>query len=570
MQKIICYTTHLPSNTTQEIPFIELLLDENWSDGILEFPNTIYLEIGDINKKLTAKHNYEFLLRAAKKYPFCAIGISVEDFNARKATRCKNTTSFINNDFDNESNNWDNFRTDCYIIGKYYQDLLASSFFDAAVATQLSVITELSDEKKAVDWLEKMISHSHEYYLIDDNTRPILIYRGDTTCYNQLNVFADHLAQALISCRQRVEIFDVQKEGAQELTKYINQRFKAIIGVQTYLFSIMMQDKSTNLHDLIEGPKFNVIFDHPAWLKDHILHGPKDYYLLTHDRNYISFANKYYKNIKGCFHFAPGATFPTETPNVSKIYDLTFIGTYYNFRSILNIIKTQDYELRMITMDFLSEMKRMPSEPAETAFRKVLVNHNLHPNDNHFLELFFSARYACFGIMYYYREKIIQTLLNAGISIHVFGNSWNNSPFASHPCLIKHPQLTPNETLAVMQQSKISLNIMAWHKDGLTERILNAMLCQSAVLSDSSTALEEFFESGNDLMLFSLNHLDELPALVKLLLEAPDQCINNVESPAKFEYIAQNGYLKASQKHLWKHRADYFLSLLDNLRFNGR
>lgn len=560
MQKIICYTTLLPANTIREVSFIELLLNENWTNGIFVFPDSIYSEIGDINKKLTAKQDYDFMLRAAKKYPFQAIGISVEDFNVRKSTNSKNTSSI-----NYESNDWDEFRTDCYIIGKYQQELLDSSFFDAAVTTLLSTAAKLSDAKEAVDWLEKMISHSFEYYLIDDNTCPILIYRGDDNCYNQLNHFADQLAGALTSCRQRVEIFDVQKEGVQGLTKYIDQHFKAIIGVQTYLFSIMMQDKSTNLHDLIAGPKFNIIFDHPAWLKDHILHGPKDYYLLTHDRNYITFANEYYKNIKGCFYFAPGATCPKKIENVSKIYDITFIGTYYDYRSILNTIRFQEHKMRIITMDFLDEMKRHPNEPAETAFKKVLTHHNLHPDNNCFVELFFSARHACFGIMYYYREKVIQTLLNAGISIHVYGNSWDKSPFSSHPCLIKHPQLTPDESLAVMQKSLISLNIMAWHKGGLTERVLNAMICQSVVLSDSSTALQEYFEDGNDLILFSLEHLDELPALVKQLIGEQEICDDFSNDSCRLQSIAQNGYHRASQQHLWQHRAEYFLSLLENL-----
>ena len=49
--------------------------------------------------------------------------------------------------------------------------------------------------------------------LLRDMEQAILIYRGDDTCYNQLNTFADELAKALKTNRQRVEIFDVGKEG---------------------------------------------------------------------------------------------------------------------------------------------------------------------------------------------------------------------------------------------------------------------------------------------------------------------------------------------------------------------
>ena len=101
-----------------------------------------------------------------------------------------------------------------------------------------------------------------------------------------------------------------------------------------------MQDKITNLHDLIVGPKFNMILDHPVLLKEHIQAGPKDYYLLIHDRNYLAFAKKYFKNIKDCFLFTPGGIIAkcSDAP-VEKKYDISFIGSYYNYRPIISNIK---------------------------------------------------------------------------------------------------------------------------------------------------------------------------------------------------------------------------------------
>ena len=104
-----------------------------------------------------------------------------------------------------------------------------------------------------------------------------------------------------------------------------------------------------------------------------------------------------------------------------------------------------------------------------------------------------------------------------------------------------------------MQRSKISLNIMSWHKDGLTERILNAMLCQSAVLSDRSGILEDIFVNGRDLVLFSLKGIDELPLLVKELLSDEERLWK----------IAFSGYEKARQNHQWKNRAEIFLQILE-------
>ena len=70
---------------------------------------------------------------------------------------------------------------------------------------------------------------------------PILLYRDTGICCNLLNLFIENLGQALRQKHQRVEYFDATIEGKQALTKYIGQHFKAIIGVQTYFFAIMMQ-----------------------------------------------------------------------------------------------------------------------------------------------------------------------------------------------------------------------------------------------------------------------------------------------------------------------------------------
>lgn len=562
MEKIICYTSYLPEDTKQDISFIELLLDERWANGRIEYPRHIHSEIGDINHKLAAKQNYEFLLRAARKYPVMLIG----DATANPPVA---DTDSIQLDLP-----WDSYCTDCYIVGKYQQELLSSGFFNLVIETLLQKASCFPASMHATAWLEKMISHDPEYYTIDDNTLPILIYRGSKVCFNILDLFADALAKELLRCRQRIEIFDVEKEGNPALTRLIGRRFKAMIGIQTHVFSILMQDKKTCLHDLIAGPKYNMILDHPAWMKEHICNGPKEYYLLTHDRNYLSFASRYYKNIKQSFYFPPGGVSPEDASQIhpmpesaaesvplplsfsvpqTKQFDLTFIGSYYDYRKRLALIHSYDRFHRFLAARFLRFMCQNPDEPAEQAFQQALEHYRIHLNDEDFLHLFYEMRQVCFCAMTYYREKIIRTLLEAGITIHVYGDTWKNAPFQSCKNLIRHPAVSPREGLEIMERSRISLNIMSWHKDGLTERVLNAMLCQSAVLSDRSSILEDIFVSGQDLILFSLKQLDTLPALIKELLSDEERLWE----------ITMNGYENARKNHRWKNRAKAFLQILE-------
>lgn len=558
MEEIICYTSHLPDGTKQNITFMELLLDERWSEGRLEYPRQIHSEIGNLNHKLAAKQNYEFLLRAAKKYSVTAIG------DASHMNACSGQPD----------SPWESYRTDCYIAGKYQQELLSSGYFNPVMETLLQEAFRFPASMNASAWLEEMISHGPEYYAIDDDTLPILIYRGSEVCFNILDLFADEMAKELLRCRQRIEIFDVEKEGNPALTRLIGRRFKAVIGIQTHVFSILMQDKKTCLHDLIAGPKYNMILDHPAWMKEHISNGPKEYYLLTHDRNYLSFASRYYKNIKQSFYFPPGGVSLEDAAQIhpmpesaaesaplplsssvpqTKQFDLTFIGSYYDYRKRLALIHSYNRFHRFLAARFLRFMCQNPDEPAEQAFQQALEHYRIHLNDEDFLRLFYEMRQVCFCAMTYYREKIIRTLLEAGITIHVYGDTWKNAPFQSCKNLIRHPAVSPREGLEIMERSRISLNIMSWHKDGLTERVLNAMLCQSAVLSDRSSILEDIFVNGQDLILFSLKQLDTLPALIRELLSDEERLWE----------ITMSGYENARKNHRWKNRAKAFLQILE-------
>lgn len=553
MPEIICYTTQLPQGEKLNLSFFDLLLDENLANGTVVCPQEVYANVGSLNTRLTAKQNYEFLLRAMEKYPVYAIGMSENCDNPAAIT---DDTSCDLIPPAASVSLWDEFCTDCYIAGKYSKELMENNLFNPVAETLLGCLPSLPDAMEGKIFLEKMLSHAPEFYAIDDDTRPILIYRGDDTCYNQLNVFADELTKGLLSLKQRIEVYDVSKEDITGLTRYAGMRFKAIIGIQTYLFSIKMKDKTTNLHDLIKGPKFNMIFDHPVLLKKHIQDGPSDYYLLVHDRNYQKFAKQYYKNIKDCLFLSPGAI-PISLSDLKhdKKYDVTFIGTYYNHRQIIANIKTFDKEIRYIANRFLTELRYNVNLPTEKALSNVLNYYGMKLSDEEFLDLLFELRYVFFGVMYYYREKVIRTLLDNGVELHVYGDSWKTSPFAKHPLLNIHPAVTGDDVSKVMAQSRISLNIMAWHKDGFTERIANSMLNGSVVVSDTSTQLNELFTDREDLVLFDLDHLESLPGKIQNLLSSPE-ILNR---------ISVNGNLKIKEKHLWSHRAETLLSLIETL-----
>lgn len=544
MDEVVCYTRHLSPGEERKLSFWEIFLDERWADGSLYCKDAVYAAVGNLNKQLNSKQNYEFLLRAALQFEIKAVGKKpntgiIED---KEKSDVKEA----------QRERWESYRTDCYIIGKYWDKIQASEYFASTMQTLLADAASFPNPKDAESLLEKMISHSQEYFAIDDNTRPFLIYKGADTCYNVLNLFMDELVHALYLCRQRVEIFDMDKEDFQSLSRYIGQHFKAVIGIQNSLFSALIQGDAIYFHDLITGPKYNILLDHPEHLRDILIGGPQNYFFLIHDRNYINYINKYYSGTAQCVHFSCAGGFPRQQQE-NKIYDITFIGTYRDYRECLKEIYEFKRNDRFLASRFIWIMKNNPDYTGEKAFCKTLEYYDIKIEKKEFAELFHRMLICCSCIMYYYREKIIRTLLQAGIKLHLYSETWKCAPFGNHSSLICHPALDAVSSLKVMQQSKISLNVMSWHKDGMTERVLNAMLCKSVVVSDRSTGLEEGFLNGEDLVLFSLDKLEELPKIIKELLEDEE----------KQKGIAQRGYEKAVKNHLWINRVGQLLEILD-------
>ena len=103
----------------------------------------------------------------------------------------------------------------------------------------------------------------------------ILIYKGEPICYNILNTFAEQLGEALQRLGEEVEYFDVKQSGEAALAAYAGKTYQAVIGFQSYLF-------------------------------DHYIRMPEHCYIVTHDRNYAAFIEKYYPRIAGSSIIFPG------------------------------------------------------------------------------------------------------------------------------------------------------------------------------------------------------------------------------------------------------------------------
>lgn len=515
-----------------------ILLDETICAGQILIDKQLLIEAGGINEYLPAKRKYELLIRVAWEQPVI--------FAEEKPEQEKEYVLLE----DDESDvllkyGW---KADCYVAGRYSQKLQALGLLDDVVTALITEAESNAREAVTIAYLEQMIMKKNEYWKIAEGSSPILIYRGNDICHNVLNVFADQFGNALTQAGRKVIYFDCKENELTALTQYMYQHFQAVIGVQTYLFSIKMKDGIHYLHEYFYGPKYNFVFDHPVWILQHMKQHYADFYILTHDMNYVEFTERYLKQKALLF---PPAGMISQGQAQERVYDLTFIGTYGNYWNEVLLIHQMERNKRFLANDFLLTMRKNPTYTAELALEAVLEKRGIKLSDEEFLNLLYELRRVIYCVMHYYRDRVLREILENGIRVDVFGDSWENCPLNQYPGLICHPNVTVGESLDIWKQSKLSLNIMSWHKGGFTERMANIMLAGAVLVTDDTTYLKGKY-TQKELVSFSLAERQKLPDRIRELLQ----------NDALRCEIAQNGKAKTSKEHTWKKRAEQFMSIL--------
>jgi hypothetical protein len=283
----------------------------------------------------------------------------------------------------------------------------------------------------------------------------------------------------------------------------------------------------------------------------HLMHQYPDFYLLVHDRNYAAFARRYFH--KPAILFPPAGMQAEQFNRVERNYELTFVGTIGDYMAQAEWIHEQERPKRFLANRFLLIMRKQPNLTLEEAFARALEHQGIVvASDEEFRDRLRELCVVGYCVMHYYRYKVVETLLQGGIRLDVFGDSWSGSPLCRYPNLICHPDVTVEESLIIWQQSKLSLNVMSWHKDGFTERMAGIMLAGAVLVTDDTTYLKGRYDDGKDMLIFRLERLEELPGRVRELL---------VKDELRRQ-IAENGREKTEKHHTWQKRAEQFQKLL--------
>ena len=481
------------------------------------FKRGLLVHSGRYNEKLLALEDEEFVSRLLKKTD-------------------KGYCLFLPLENKERSVNEHTFFSYAYILRNCLPDMVEEGDLERALTAADNLSKETGMKSSFSKALDEMME-TEVYENINAETAPILVLFGDEQMgYGVLHGFASALSAALIDLGEAVQPVI---SGEMNYDRMEQTLYKAIIGFQSGAF---INPFFANL----KGKKVQFWLDQPVFNQAQIEDMPKDCLFLCQDATHVSFIRNYYGF--DAMLLPPGGFQPNVSIGEERIYDISFLGTYQKpFDGIFREEEQKFYNYMIAHCDetFFDGMCKMTKEEG-TYVSNVACAEQVR-----------ALKHVCQHVINYYKDKVLHAINDGGYKIHVYGETWDAYP--DQEGLIRHPAVMSEDALLELAKAKIGLNIMSWHKAGLTERVLNIMMAGSACLTDFSSGITDCFENGEEVICFGLDEIDRIPAQIENLL------IND-----RWKQVGKAGRRKVLKEHTWSARAGELLSVISNEEYRQK
>lgn len=387
----------------------------------------------------------------------------------------------------------------------------------------------------------------------------VVLFKGDI---ETLGYFSTELSKEFIELGYEVFLFDFEKETAsiKALESFLQKgkccmvtfNFTALNGLELF-----RRNETTTFWDWYEVLCVNIIVDHPFYYHFGLENPPKNFILICIDRLHKKYVERFFPEIKEVYFLPSAGTEKPEDPFPfeKRPIDLIFTGNYtppetfqqhitrinqeyteFYYRIIEDLIAHPDLPIDEAIEEHLRQ--EMEEEVTEEVIRQIMPNMI-------FIDLY---------IRFYYRGKVVQTIVDSGQQIHVFGHGWEKLACRHKENLIIGGPLDSDTCLQEISKAKISLNVMPWFKDGAHDRIYNSMLNGAVCLTDPSKYLLEHLTNEKDVIYYSLGQLDRLPVMISNLLGNEKHLLQ----------IQEHAYRTAKEAHTWGNRAKKLGEIIQN------
>lgn len=371
-----------------------------------------------------------------------------------------------------------------------------------------------------------------------------IVFIGNSQ-YDVLSIFAEEISKGFEE--HGCEVIRVERSKED----YMDTLALAITDTYDFIFDINgMLLEHDRLYTFFKQKYVAFLVDHPMYHHKRLQRQYEPYFVTTVDRDHKTYLEKYYPNLN-CIQFIPhGGMEGSKIEDYEKRkIDVLFLGSYENPKIKMGNLNQLPNGIRELILDTCKKLEIDSQYTMEEVLKIQLDKRQIQMSDQEFSEIMSDLFYIDEYIRAYYRDKVIRTLGENNISVEIYGNGWEEFEGGHFDTIQIHQSVSYKESLNLMGQSKIVLNVMPWFKAGSHERVFTTMLNGALSITDKSEYLEEVFSDGQDLVFYDLKSLEKLPDLI----------LKYLKDDKKSKEIALNGKQKAEMNHTWKKRGHEIL-----------
>lgn len=375
--------------------------------------------------------------------------------------------------------------------------------------------------------------------------KKVLILIGGSQ-YNVLFSFARELREALIEQGMKVDYYHTEK--------YIIEEVKAnLIKYDLFISFNGMGVEHGFLEKRCNSKMWCFLVDHPFYHEERLKALWGTNIVSCIDREHVAYLNRNYNNLDYKIFLPHGGSKPNEVIKYEfRKYDIVFIGSYKNPDIFLDALEEYSNEMKSIFYEVIQQVMEKDIT-IEKALSISLKKRNINLSS---IELRNIMKNICFideFIRYTRRKTMIEYALKSKRKIDIFGNGWDSYEYKNEVNL--HKEITYNESIEVMANSKIVLNNMPLFFNGSHERIFTSMQCGAVCITNNNQYLNNIFQDNINIVYFDWKNIEQLPIKINDIL-------NNVN---KADNIAQSGRKISLQNHNWKNRAKEMIDILESI-----
>lgn len=385
----------------------------------------------------------------------------------------------------------------------------------------------------------------------------IVIYTGSSQ-YDSLKIFSDELGYEFSVSGYEIVYVDLSNiNDINEKFYYLLEKnikgFFSFNGIDT-----LLKESILSAYNVFNSKHYHFYVDHPMYHSPRIKSSTADNNIAFFaDINHVAYNKRMYgDNYKHTYHIPLGGIKHEDLQNIStRKKTIVFFSSYTSPNKILNDIDSIENKSIKFIIKNLIDIMISSNIDITDALDTLLKELNLQLSDSEYEEILNLSRYADMYVRNYTKHIVIDTLINNEITVDIYGNGWD-----TFKCSEKSKKyinvcgcVDYLKSVEIMEEYKFVLNVMPFFKKGSHDRIFNAMLAGGICLTDSSQYLDTEFEHYKNVIFYDMNKLEQLPLMLKELQ-------NNEKLMTQ---IASNGLSQCENRHLWKHRAQQILAIMN-------